>query len=239
MTEVILLGTFHFPDIFDIFSDNSQKELEHIANIIAKYKPDKIALEFPYCSQDILDKIYSTYDKNKMKEDFILGNVVRYGKNSPLFNCNELIQIGFRLGYMLGHQQVFGVDEDIELSDDLFEIIKPFVQNEIEGVYSFFDSTLSKTDRTISSAYHFHNSDEYVFRDNGIYIAANKVNKGNYEGSMMLTQWYERNLKIFSNLQNICENTDRVFLLIGSSHLKILRDLINSDVNMKLANVII
>ena len=62
----------------------------------------------------------------------------------------------------------------------------------------------------------------------------NKVNLGSYEGSQAVTQWYERNLKIFSNLQNICVDGDRVLLIIGSGHLKILKDLDSRDNQMKL-----
>ena len=59
-----------------------------------------------------------------------------------------------------------------------------------------------------------------------------------YEGSQLVLQWYERNLKIFSNLQNICEKEDKVLVLIGSSHLKILKELIIASSEMDLCEEI-
>lgn len=79
-----------------------------------------------------------------------------------------------------------------------------------------------------------HNNEEYNSVDNEMYIGMNKVNLGNYEGSQLVLQWYERNLKIFSNLQNICEKEDRVLVLIGSSHLKILKELISAGSEMEI-----
>ena len=66
----------------------------------------------------------------------------------------------------------------------------------------------------------------------------NRINLGNYEGSQLVLQWYERNLKIFSNLQNICKTGDRVLVLIGSSHLKILKELISASNELELGSEI-
>ena len=66
----------------------------------------------------------------------------------------------------------------------------------------------------------------------------NKINLEKYEGSQLVSQWYERNLKIFSNLQNICEKEDKVLVLIGSSHLKILKELVTASSEMELVDFI-
>ena len=49
----------------------------------------------------------------------------------------------------------------------------------------------------------------------------------------MVASWYERNLKIFSNLQRLAAQKERVFLLFGAGHLRILRDLVQADRNLK------
>ena len=50
-------------------------------------------------------------------------------------------------------------------------------------------------------------------------------------------KWYERNLKIFSNIQNLCKNSNRLFIIYGAGHLQILRDLINASENLTLVDV--
>ena len=52
------------------------------------------------------------------------------------------------------------------------------------------------------------------------------------EGTQLLLQWYERNLMIYSNLQNLAEDGDRILLLIGSGRLKLLRELVLADPHM-------
>jgi len=40
----------------------------------------------------------------------------------------------------------------------------------------------------------------------------------------LVTNWYKRNLRIFANLSRITDfGNDRILLIIGSGHLKILR----------------
>ena len=88
--------------------------------------------------------------------------------------------------------------------------------------------------KDLKGFYSILNSDECIAFDHSVYLDINKINLGKYEGSQLVLQWYERNLKIFSNLQNICEKGDKVLVLIGSSHLKILKELITASGEMDL-----
>jgi hypothetical protein len=48
---------------------------------------------------------------------------------------------------------------------------------------------------------------------------------GIYSRTDRVRNWYERNLRIFTNLNRVTEyGADRVLLIIGSGHLAILRD---------------
>ena len=106
----------------------------------------------------------------------------------------------------------------------------------MENCFEMMGKLVEKADN-IQDLYAIHNSEEYISVDNGMYIEMNKVNLGNYEGSQLVLQWYERNLKIFSNLQNICEKGDRVLVLIGSSHLKILKELVCASSEMEMVEI--
>ena len=77
------------------------------------------------------------------------------------------------------------------------------------------------------------NSHVCLAADGSIHIAMNIVNLGAYEGSRAVTQWYERNWKLFTDLQNICADGERVLVRIGRSHLKILRNLVERDGQMR------
>lgn len=236
MSEIILVGTFHYPERFDIFSDDVQNQIDTFADKLASFYPNKIAVEFPYRMQRELDKLYEQSNKNPFGENVVYGNIERYGSVRPFKSVNEIVQIGFRLGKKLNHDKIYGIDEDIELSDELFEKISPYIDM---NSYSAQMQKMTENVQDITELYAVHNSDEYIRFDHSIYLDINKINLGKYEGSRLVLQWYERNLKIFSNLQNVCEKRDRVLVLIGSSHLKILKEFITASNELELVEGII
>ncbi|MBD5138556.1 MAG: hypothetical protein HDT24_04525 [Ruminococcus sp.] len=235
MAEIVLVGTFHYPERFDIFSQGVQNQIDEFTNRLALFHPNKIAVEFPYGMQNKLDELYARSEKHCFGENAAYGNIERYGSIVPFKSVNEIVQIGFRLGNKLNHDKIYGIDEDIELSDELFEKITPYMD-----MNSYFEKIQMMTEKTqdLKELYAIHNSDAYITFDHSMYMAMNKINLGNYEGSQLVLQWYERNLKIFSNLQNVCEKEDKVLVLIGSSYLKILKELIRASSEMDLCEEI-
>ena len=231
MADIVLIGTFHYPDRFDVFSHDVQNQINEFTNRLASFHPNKIAVEFPYGMQNELDKLYARSDKHSLVENMVYGNVERYGAIVPFKSVNEIVQIGFRLAKKLNLNKIYGKDEDIELSDELFGKITPYMD-----MNSAFEKMRMMTEQAkdLKGLYSILNSDECIAVDHSIYLDMNKINLGKYEGSQFVLQWYERNLKIFSNLQNICEKGDKVLVLIGSSHLKILKEFITASSEMNL-----
>lgn len=233
MAEIILIGTFHYPGRYDIFSDDVQKQIDAFTQRLASLHPNKIAVEFPYRMQNELDKLYELSNKYSFEENIVYGNIERYGSITSFKSVNEIVQIGFRLGKKLNHDKIYGIDEDIELSDKLYGKIAPYIDMD-----TFFakEQKMAENVQDIMGSYVLHNSDAYIRLDHSIYLDINRINMGKYEGSQLVLQWYERNLKLFSNLQNICEKGDRVLVLIGSAHLKILKELITACNELKLCD---
>ncbi|WP_408646595.1 DUF5694 domain-containing protein [Vallitalea okinawensis] len=70
------------------------------------------------------------------------------------------------------------------------------------------------------------------------YLETNNINTNNsYDGSLYVSKWYERNLKIFSNIQELCKDCDRLFVIYGAGHLQILKNFINASDNLMLVDV--
>jgi hypothetical protein len=61
----------------------------------------------------------------------------------------------------------------------------------------------------------------------GVYMAALRVGADtSYPGASMTARWYERNLKIASNVLRLVESPqDRVLIVIGAAHGPILREI--------------
>lgn len=234
MTEIILLGTFHFPGKFDIFSKEIQSQVEDFTEKLALLKPNKIAVEFPYIMQDELDNLYELTTVDLLEKNTVINSIHRWGHDEAFESGNEIVQIGFRLGRKIGCKRVYGIDEEIELSDELIEKISKFIdlnnfQNELFNMV--------KSANSIEESYVIHNSEAYNILDHSIYQKIRELKMENGEGERLYSQWAERNSRIFSNISSISEDGDRVLVLIGSAHLMLLKELIEASDYMTLVKI--
>ncbi len=229
MPELIILGTYHFSGDKNIFSSPMQKELQQFAERLAKLRPTKIAVEIPIRHEEKLNRSYKSLPDEAFTKLTPWEIMDVYGHTEQFFTDNEVVQIAFRLAKLLDHQQVYAVDEDIEMSDQLAEVIED--QIPVEECWQKLCSIESQA-TNLEERFRALNSEKWSYTNHTMYMAMNKANLGNYEGTQLLLQWYERNLKIYSNLQNLADDGDRILLLIGSGHLKLLKEFALSDPNM-------
>ena len=239
MTEILLLGSFHFLESsIDFYSSEIQNELDLITRKLLKFNPAVIAVEAAAKAQEYIDKSYEIFDlmdlqdRNKMQNE-TLGEIYMFGQKYPITYNNESIQIGYRLGKMLAHSKVYAIDDDTILNMDVMYNKPP---SSLKEAMNALHADMNKhMNDTIVDMYKYYNSEEWSKLNHSIYIQANRISAGNnYAGAEMVTKWYERNLKIFSNIQRLADTYRRIFIIYGAGHLKILRDLINADSNLKL-----
>ena len=126
MTEILLLGTFHFLESdIDFYTEEAQAALEALTGRLAAFSPDCIAVEGAFSQQTAVDESYRRLklsdfnDYEKMKTE-TLGSITVFGKRVPISYKNECIQIGYRLGKRLGLEKIHAVDEDAETGGALF-----------------------------------------------------------------------------------------------------------------------
>ena len=239
MTEILLLGSFHFLErSIDFYSSEIQNELDLITRKLLKFNPAVIAVEAAAKAQEYIDKSYEIFDlmdlqdRNKIQNE-TLGEIYMFGQKYPITYNNESIQIGYRLGKMLAHSKVYAIDDDTILNMDVMYNKPP---SSLKEAMNALHADMNKhMNDTIVDMYKYYNSEEWSKLNHSIYIQANMISAGNnYARAEMVTKWYERNLKIFSNIQRLADTYRRIFIIYGAGHLKILRDLINADSNLKL-----
>jgi len=92
---------------------------------------------------------------------------------------------------------------------------------------------------TITQFYQYINSDEYTRLSHSFYLDMAVVGKDdNYAGADLVADWYKRNLRIYRNLQAIAlKPEDRVLILYGAGHAKILQDLVDDSSNLQLVKL--
>ena len=209
-----------------------------ITRKLLTFNPAVIAVEAAAKAQEYIDKSYEIFDlmdlqdTNKMQNE-TLGEIYMFGQKYPITYNNESIQIGYRLGKMLAHSKVYAIDDDTILNMDVMYNKPP---SSLKEAMNALHADMNKhMNDTIVDMYKYYNSEEWSKLNHSIYIQANMISAGNnYAGAEMVTKWYERNLKIFSNIQRLADTYRRIFIIYGAGHLKILRDLINADSNLKL-----
>lgn len=240
MTEILLLGTFHFQGSnFDFFTKETQDEVKQLVKRIARFSPDAVAVEWTASQQSAIDESYAKLnlsdfdDIEKMKND-TLGSITMFGHTGPIRYSNECVQVGYRLGKELGLDRIIGIDADIEMDGTLFMNPSERVTSAIQSMQDYDH----RHEDSIIEQYRFLNADEWSRRNHNIYMMVNAENSdGYYNGSMTILKWYERNLKIFSNIQRLADHAKRIFVLYGAGHLQILRELINATEGMKTVDV--
>lgn len=240
--SILLLGVFHFQDRgldwhkpqhgFAVFAEQRQREILAVVEQLTRYQPTKVAIERTADQQATTDQEYAAYRRN----DFTLP-------------ADEIYQLGFRLAKQMGHAQLYCVnawDRHYEPQVDLEAYARQHGQElrltewspRFEQAYQYTDQQVPR--QTLQEIFLGGNAEANIIRSHGHYLVDwFKIGVGNeYPGADQVTGWYNRNLRIFANLQRITERPDeRILLIIGCGHLPILRHCVQASPEYKLVEV--
>jgi hypothetical protein len=249
--DVMLLGTFHFDDLglddyrpqfpWDPMTPVHQREIENVVTRLAAFAPTRIAVEWPVARQPELDSLYAAYLDGRLT----LGP-------------NEVQQIGFRLGKRLGHALLYAVDvqgrayepgmTDAEYNARVARLMEGADaalvarQQRMEMRYTVLHRTADSLKTTMPLAEYLagENTRDEIMRGHGQYLIGGfRIGRdGDYLGPDMRTRWYNRNLRIFHNLQRIAHPDDRVLLIIGAGHLPVLHHAVDASPEFRLVDVV-
>ncbi len=239
--KVLLLGTFHFRDPglnqykpkheFPVFSPEGQRHIREVADLLAAYRPTKIAVEAG--NQARLDSLYREYVGGRHE-----------------LRANEVYQLGFRLARMLGHERVYGVDA--ERSRFFLEHYKQNQQQidaaatADQGWKEYFtrlsthDDSL-KTTWSLRDHYRYMNTPERIRQAGGSDFVGwfRAGGEESFTGPDAVTGWVNRNLRIFRNIQRITHSPpeDRILVIYGSGHVPLLRYMVEASPEYELVEV--
>jgi hypothetical protein len=231
--RVLVLGTFHFAnpgldvvqhEVADVLSPARQTEIEEITAALGRFLPTRVVVEHLPAAAAQLDSLYAAY---------------REGSHS--LSRNETQQLGFRLAAAHGLARVEPFDHGGEFP--FGEVMAyaaahdpPFVA-EVETAIARIAAESGRQQRelTLAQILRGANDPDKLRDDHAMYIRFARVGAGESQvGATLLARWYERNIRMFSNLQSIAGPGDRVLVIVGSGHAPILRELIRSDAAMEL-----
>ncbi len=253
--QILLLGTFHFHQSLDsnsrlhsnLFTEKRQQEVGEIVSNLAAFAPDKIFIERKTSEQAYTDSLYAEYKKgNEPKDVKVLANeIVQLGfKTAKKLNLPAPVCVDFRPE---GYSKQDYVPK-YEMEKQVIEIWRQFDDNEFRELGRYDNSFLDKRHPvrkafnedsllqkiTLKDFLLFLNTSESYVRDtysnwNWMY----GIGKDNdYSGIDWLANfWYGRNAKIYGNIlrQVDYQNDQKYLLIVGASHLSILKHLFEEN----------
>lgn len=221
--QVLLLGVFHFQDAgldsykprfpFDIREAKRQRELEEVITRLAAWKPTRIAVERRPERQRALDSLFALYP----------------GGGTDTLR-NEIYQIGLRLAKQLGHSGVYAVDAaprrlDSAMTQEGYDRQNralargPLAATDWGARYTalYRSDDSMKTVRTLRETLLYEADPERIRTGHGHYLVNNLLNGGvgDYFGADgFVSGWYNRNIRIYSNIVRLMRSPEERVLVI-------------------------
>lgn len=224
--QVLVVGSYHMSNpgldavnikADDVLAPKRQAEIEALAARLASFRPTKVAVEIPWGRDSTSNALYR-----------------RYLAGSHTLDRTEMQQLGFRIAKAAGLPRIHGVDYDLDVNlagvmvwalthgqPDLASAAQTLSARLIAEADSMMrHATVGQIIGALNSA--------RADSAHGIYMAALRVGADtSYPGATATARWYERNLKIASNVLRLVESpSDRVLVIIGAAHGPILRDVL-------------
>lgn len=250
--EVLLLGTFHFegeqvdanttPENLrvDMLSVERQLQIEKLVQNLARFKPTKIAIELSPKFERKCDSLYQEYR---------LGNPIADKLLKP---ADERIQLAFRLAKLLKLEKLHPIDAQsfrFQLSSKDSLITYGKYKNQIDSSFAYweqrYDAESSFDDSLaffmpLNRYLRYLNSPQRQARTIGRWLVSTKrgTNAEPIGADGFITRYYNRNVRIYSNVQRlVTSKQDRILVIYGATHMYMLKQLFEASPEFKLKDI--
>lgn len=228
-TKIMTLGVFHFDypnldvvktaekDKISVLDEPFQSEILAVAKALEEFDPTIIAVEYRPHEQVGIDSLYQLYISGAWE-----------------LKAGEVYQLGFRIGLNSGLNKVYCVDDPGRHYENIEAIFRDSIRiSRFEKFYfdhidsGYLQALSEKKVNSIIEELLMRNDPSSVRESLESYLIhpfKYEEQPGDFTGVDFETgRWYNRNLRIFRNIQRIPQNTgDRILLIIGSGHLNLL-----------------
>lgn len=237
--QILLIGTFHFENpghdvaqinTFNVMSAKSQNELNKISDKIKKFGPNKIFVEWQYNKQAKLNEFYNSNTDSLLQKD-----------------SDEIVQLALRTAKKLNHKQLFAIDYRNgfpydSLMTGMTEANQLDLMEQNKALITQFEKNHNAKIRksSLTDLLLYYNKKETDNENIQWYFqVANRTGKTtNFIGASLVSQWYARNLHMYSLIQKLTQSTDqKIMVLLGAGHAAMLREFVAHDPNFEIVEV--
>lgn len=254
--NVILIGTYHFNNPgFDqgkvkernILEKSNQESLEKITDkIVKRYKPSKVFVEYYFSDKANLNRMFSLY---KQEKPYYNLDTISKAKDfyKRFYAENEIFQFGFRLSKKAGNDLIYAMDYDkVSLR---FDKIKAKIEESNLLKFEEYQTKIKEMEESINSCVSSSTLEEVwkclnqpnVYQTNkGLYIEfLNRISQEpDFFGSELVSNWYKRNLIMFSNIQNQVTGSDKnIVVIAGVGHAAMFEEFFKLDKRFNLIKI--
>jgi Family of unknown function (DUF5694) len=231
--RVLILGTYHFGNpgkdlhnmkVDDVRTPERQVELADVATRLARFNPNKIAVEAISDRADLTTKKFDGFTPETLTKD-----------------PDERVQIAFRLAHNLGQKSVYGIDEQSD-KIDYFPYDKVQAYAKAHGKSAVLDDLNAQVGAVISKMEadqktksvpemlldQNHPARIEADHDNFYYVLLQLGDSQTQPGADLNGNWYLRNAKIFAKLTQIAKPGDRIVVTFGAGHCYWLRHFVRN-----------
>jgi len=245
-SDVLLVGTFHFNNpgadlakvnTFDVLTPQAQAELENLAQKISAFHPDKIFVEWEWDQQPALDALYAAYLTGNF-EQFVAATYPKPASRN-FYLKNEIFQLAFRAGkkarlpriYALDYSASFPYDSVMKAMQAAKQLaLMQKTQAATKGMAEHANKmmkTLTLTQQLLE-----YNTPASLAENKGLYLEIfNRAGAaGNFIGPFLVSEWYRRNLCMYSIVQKTMTPADsKALVLVGAGHAAMMKEFIELD----------
>ncbi|CAL2084237.1 DUF5694 domain-containing protein [Tenacibaculum sp. 190524A02b] len=235
--QVLNFGTFHMGKTldenkteFDEHDKKNQQEVHKIAKMLAVFKPTVIVVETPPTYNKKLQSLYKKYLNNP---------------EIKFKNPDEIELLAYELGRLSNTEKIYGIDHKMSYNYNVGGEIKNEIDAEWHDKYYqnplqyYPEVNYSEKELNLLDKLKQTNHDRYldflitVNADMLTHVGTNE----SFEGADEAAKYYQRNLRMFSNLNRLeLKEDDRVFILMGASHTAFFRDFISRSPKYKMVD---
>lgn len=244
--QICILGTFHFVESASVFNfkvTDKKDELKLLINKILKFNPTKICVELRPSEEKRYNLLYKKYLEGSisdMKKE--LSDTKIQGANHLIINPDdERINFAFKLAKAAGINYINGIDYyNGWIQQEVFEKAK---ENEeqykmLTESYNIFLEKYTENlnqGKALVDIYKYLNTKKTnELQHSTGFIPFNDVGDGDDAiGIKFVSDWYKRNLNILANLHKIAKADDRILILYGAGHRKLLSDFISESPDLE------
>jgi hypothetical protein len=240
---ISVLGTLHLhnpgndainADPGDITSPKRQAELKESIELVSRFKPTKIAVEWAKGDTLWSRHYYHAWLAGELE------NII--DPEDEFYLTSETVQLVYPLAKAAGLTELHPIDaytsfpmdsamtwatengQDEEMAD-----LNKALANGQHIADSLVKLSITDILRACNSNYFAQSLNQNLYLKHLIGLGTGD----DYPGSFLVEEWYARNIRIFTNLHRITEKGDRTLVIFGAGHKEVLDDLIKDRSDWK------